>query len=133
MVVGRQYIVLHHGIMLISRTNRHHPTSPLRPDLSILYFRFYPKAMADCWKVNVPLAESDPEVHDIILAEKERQRSGLEMIASENLTSLPVLECMGSCLHNKYSEGQPGQRYYGGNQFIDQVRLVEVGEVEVSL
>ena len=89
--------------------------------------------MADCWKVNVPLAESDPEVHGMILSEKERQRAGLEMIASENLTSLPVLECMGSCLHNKYSEGQPGQRYYGGNQFIDQVRLVEVVEVEVSL
>ena len=130
MVVGGQYIVLHHG-MLISRTPTVTipPVSPLRPDLSILYFRFYPKAMADCWKVNVPLAESDPEVHDIILSEKERQRSGLEMIASENLTSLPVLECMGSCLHNKYSEGQPGQRYYGGNQFIDQVSGLQVVEV----
>ena len=78
--------------------------------------------MADTWKVNVPLADSDPELHEMILEEKQRQRSGLEMIASENLTSLPVLECMGSCLHNKYSEGQPGQRYYGGNQYIDQVR-----------
>ena len=77
--------------------------------------------MADTWKVNVPLVESDPELHGMILEEKQRQKSGLEMIASENLTSLPVLECMGSCLHNKYSEGQPGQRYYGGNQFIDKV------------
>ena len=81
-------------------------------------------AMADYWNVNVPLAETDPEVHQIIVAEKERQRAGLEMIASENFTSLPVLECLGSCLHNKYSEGQPGQRYYGGNQFIDQVELL---------
>jgi len=81
-------------------------------------------AMADTWKVNVPLAESDPEVHGIILEEKQRQKAGLEMIASENLTSLPVLECMGSCLHNKYSEGQPGQRYYGGNQFIDKVEVL---------
>jgi len=80
--------------------------------------------MADTWKVNVPLADSDPELHEMILEEKQRQRSGLEMIASENLTSLPVLECMGSCLHNKYSEGQPGQRYYGGNQFIDKVELL---------
>lgn len=80
--------------------------------------------MTDCWNVNVPLAESDPEVHRMIVAEKERQKAGLEMIASENFTSLPVLECMGSCLHNKYSEGQPGQRYYGGNQFIDQVELL---------
>jgi len=80
--------------------------------------------MADTWKVNVPLADSDPELHGMILEEKQRQKSGLEMIASENLTSLPVLECMGSCLHNKYSEGQPGQRYYGGNQFIDKVELL---------
>jgi len=77
--------------------------------------------MADTWKVNVPLVESDPEIHSIIVEEKQRQKAGLEMIASENFTSLPVLECMGSCLHNKYSEGQPGQRYYGGNQFIDKV------------
>ena len=62
--------------------------------------------MADVWKVNVPLAASDPELHDIIVEEKLRQKAGLEMIASENFTSLPVLECMGSCLHNKYSEGQ---------------------------
>merc|ERR1719186_2576381 len=54
----------------------------------------------------------------------KRQKGGLEMIASENFTSLPVLECMGSCLHNKYSEGQPGQRYYGGNEYIDQVELL---------
>ena len=80
--------------------------------------------MADCWKVNVPLAESDPEVHGMILSEKERQRAGLEMIASENLTSLPVLECMGSCLHNKYSEGQPGARYYGGNEHVDQLEIL---------
>ena len=62
------------------------------------------------WSLNSPLKVADPEVHAIIVKEKERQRLGLEMIASENLTSLPVLECMGSCLHNKYSEGQPGQR-----------------------
>jgi len=76
------------------------------------------------WSLNTPLKVSDPEVYDIILKEKDRQTKGLEMIASENLTSLPVLECMGSCLHNKYSEGQPGQRYYGGNEFIDEVELL---------
>merc|ERR1712242_283134 len=76
------------------------------------------------WTMNTPLAKSDPEVYNIILNEKKRQRGGLEMIASENFTSLPVLECMGSCLHNKYSEGQPGQRYYGGNEYIDQVELL---------
>jgi len=74
--------------------------------------------------MNTPLAEVDSEVHDLIVEEKDRQRKGLEMIASENMTSLPVLECMGSCLHNKYSEGQPGQRYYGGNEVIDKIELL---------
>ena len=73
------------------------------------------------WSLNTPLVKSDPEVYNIIINEKKRQKAGLEMIASENFTSLPVLECMGSCLNNKYSEGQPGQRYYGGNEYIDQV------------
>jgi glycine hydroxymethyltransferase len=48
------------------------------------------------WTINTPLAQSDPEVHIIIVNEKKRQKGGLEMIASENFTSLPVLECMGS-------------------------------------
>jgi len=78
----------------------------------------------DVWTMNVPLKQSDPEVYGLIREEKDRQLKGLEMIASENLTSLPVLECMGSCLHNKYSEGQPGQRYYGGNDVIDKIELL---------
>lgn len=56
------------------------------------------------------LEESDPELYELIRSEKNRQRTGLEMIASENFTSVSVLECLGSCLHNKYSEGLPGQR-----------------------
>jgi len=78
----------------------------------------------ETWSLNTPLKVADPEVHEIIVKEKQRQRLGLEMIASENLTSLPVLECMGSCLHNKYSEGQPGQRYYGGNEYIDEIEIL---------
>lgn len=54
--------------------------------------------------------ETDPELFEIIKKEKKRQLSGLEMIASENFTSLPVLQCLSSCLHNKYSEGLPGAR-----------------------
>lgn len=57
------------------------------------------------------LAEADPELTKLIRSEKQRQTRGLEMIASENFTSLSVLECLGSCLHNKYSEGYPGKRY----------------------
>lgn len=56
------------------------------------------------------LAENDPELTALIRKEKNRQSRGLEMIASENFTSLSVLECLSSCLHNKYSEGYPGKR-----------------------
>lgn len=71
-----------------------------------------------------PLKEIDPELLELIHNEKRRQTRGLEMIASENFTSYSVLECLGSCLHNKYSEGLPGQRYYGGNEFIDKVEVL---------
>ncbi|XP_043216797.1 serine hydroxymethyltransferase-like [Amphibalanus amphitrite] len=69
----------------------------------------------------MPLKTTDPELHAIILKEKNRQRRGLEMIASENFTTTAVLESLASCLHNKYSEGLPGARYYGGNEHIDEV------------
>ena len=67
-----------------------------------------------------PLSEADPELYAIIKKEENRQRTGLELIASENFTSRAVMECLGSVLTNKYSEGLPGARYYGGNQFIDE-------------
>ncbi|XP_026468365.1 serine hydroxymethyltransferase, cytosolic isoform X1 [Ctenocephalides felis] len=70
------------------------------------------------------LWDFDPELFDLIKKEKNRQLSGLEMIASENFTSLPVLQCLSTCLHNKYSEGLPGQRYYGGNEYIDQIEIL---------
>ncbi len=69
--------------------------------------------------MNQNLETFDPELFAVVRAEKKRQASGLEMIASENFTSRAVLQCLGSCLHNKYSEGQPGQRYYGGNEHVD--------------
>lgn len=67
------------------------------------------------------LKDYDPEVWELIKKEEERQFSGLELIASENFTSRAVLEALGSCLTNKYSEGLPGKRYYGGNEHIDEV------------
>jgi len=63
----------------------------------------------------------DPEMANLVALEKQRQFEGLELIASENFTSTAVMEVLGSCLTNKYSEGLPGQRYYGGNEFIDKV------------
>ncbi|XP_022699824.1 serine hydroxymethyltransferase, cytosolic-like isoform X4 [Varroa jacobsoni] len=70
------------------------------------------------------LDKVDPEIDDLIKKEKSRQLRGLEMIASENFTSLAVIQCLGSCLTNKYSEGYPGQRYYGGNEYIDEIELL---------
>ena len=68
-----------------------------------------------------PLAQVDPELKALVDAEKTRQYHSIELIASENFTSSAVMECLGSCLTNKYSEGQPGGRYYGGNEVIDQI------------
>ncbi len=65
------------------------------------------------------LAESDPEIASAIRDERHRQNSGLELIASENFVSLAVLEAAGSVLTNKYAEGYPGKRYYGGCEFVD--------------
>ncbi len=67
------------------------------------------------------LEQTDPEVAAIIHKEEERQRLGLEIIASENLTSAAVLEAVGSVFTNKYAEGYPGKRYYGGCQYADEV------------
>lgn len=68
-----------------------------------------------------PLKELDPELYGMIQGEKARQRDSLVLIPSENFTSLAVFEALGSVLSNKYSEGYPYARYYGGNQFIDMV------------
>jgi glycine hydroxymethyltransferase len=68
---------------------------------------------------NRPLAEVDPEIADVLAKELERQQRTLEMIASENFAPLAVLECQGSVLNNKYAEGYPGKRYYGGCEFVD--------------
>jgi len=67
------------------------------------------------------LAEDDPEMWGLVQEEKQRQLSGLELIASENFCSRAALTVLGSCLNNKYSEGYPGQRYYGGTEVVDKV------------
>ncbi|XP_026460421.1 serine hydroxymethyltransferase 3, chloroplastic-like, partial [Papaver somniferum] len=65
-----------------------------------------------------------PEVRSIIDSEKNRQFNSLELIASENFTSRAVMEAVGSCLTNKYSEGLHGKRYYGGNEYIDELETL---------
>jgi len=70
---------------------------------------------------NRSLDEADPTMYALVEEEKARQMRSIELIASENFTSKAVLECLGSVLTNKYSEGQPDARYYGGNEVIDKI------------
>src|SRR4249919_1261047 len=72
------------------------------------------------------LRETDPEIAALIVEETERQNHGLELIASENFVSPAVLEAMGSALTNKYAEGLPGKRYYGGCEVVDKVEQLAI-------
>jgi glycine hydroxymethyltransferase len=72
------------------------------------------------------LRKSDPDVADMLARELNRQEQGLEMIPSENFVSLAVLEALGSVATNKYSEGYPGRRYYGGCEFIDEMEIAAI-------
>jgi len=74
----------------------------------------------EAMKLNAPLKDVDPEVYSIIQREQDRQRRCISLIASENFAPRCVLEAVGSVMVNKYSEGYPGARYYGGNELIDQ-------------
>jgi glycine hydroxymethyltransferase len=73
-----------------------------------------------------PLADVDPEVAEMVDREVDRQRRTLEMIASENFVPQAILECQGSVLTNKYAEGYPGKRYYGGCEFVDVIEQLAI-------
>ncbi|XP_072927335.1 serine hydroxymethyltransferase, mitochondrial [Hemitrygon akajei] len=91
------------------------------------------------WTGQESMADSDPELWKLMQKEKDRQCRGLELIASENFCSRACLEALGSCLQNKYSEGYPGTRYYGGTEIIDEVerlcqrRALEAFHLDPSL
>jgi glycine hydroxymethyltransferase len=72
----------------------------------------------------------DTLVFDIIRKELDRQRNGIELIASENFTSLQVMQAMGSVMTNKYAEGYPGRRYYGGCEFVDQTEQLAIDRIK---
>ena len=80
--------------------------------------------------MHAPLAELDPEVAAAVAAELRRQQSTLEMIASENFAPVAVLEAQGSVLTNKYAEGYPGRRYYGGCEHVDVVEQLAIDRVK---
>src|SRR4051795_11654566 len=75
---------------------------------------------------NRPVADVDPEIAELMQLELERQQRTLEMIASENFVPQAILECQGSVLTNKYAEGYPGKRYYGGCEHIDVVEQLAI-------
>lgn len=70
--------------------------------------------------------KQDLQIFDLIKKEKERQSQGLELIASENYVSNQVMEAMGSICTNKYAEGYPGKRYYGGCEVVDQIEQIAI-------
>ncbi len=77
------------------------------------------------------MLEKDTEIFSLITKEKKRQEEGLELIASENFVSKQVMQAMGSCLTNKYAEGLPGKRYYGGCEIVDQVEQIAIDRAKI--
>ena len=76
------------------------------------------------------IKESDPEVFKTLDKELKRQQNQIELIASENIASLAVLNAQGSVMTNKYAEGYPGKRYYGGCEFVDQAEEIALERVK---
>ena len=76
------------------------------------------------------LESQDPQVAALLLSELERERNGLQLIASENFTSPAVLAALGSTLSNKYAEGYPGKRYYGGCEEVDKVEEIAISRAK---
>ncbi|KIL58017.1 hypothetical protein M378DRAFT_344470 [Amanita muscaria Koide BX008] len=123
-------------LRLLARPAASFLRTPIKPLTSVhrpqakQHFQIFARCMAtintpDYNKIlYAPLAESDPEVQSIIDKETWRQFTGLELIASENLTSLAAMNANGSILTNKYSEGLPNARYYGGNEYIDELEIL---------
>lgn len=74
--------------------------------------------------------QRDSQIFDIINREHQRQKKGIELIASENFVSDQVMEAMGSCLTNKYAEGYPGHRYYGGCQVVDEAEQLAIDRLK---
>ncbi|MBV8117717.1 MAG: serine hydroxymethyltransferase, partial [Candidatus Eremiobacteraeota bacterium] len=77
-----------------------------------------------------PIEADDPEVFAAIAGEERRQKVNLELIASENYASAAVREAMGCVMTNKYAEGYPGKRYYGGCEYVDRVELLAIDRVK---
>src|SRR5271170_4410511 len=82
------------------------------------------------FRMSMTIKEFDPELSDVIAQEKRRQEEHIELIASENYTSPCVLQAQGSVLTNKYAEGYPGKRYYGGCEYVDIAEQLAIDRVK---
>ena len=76
------------------------------------------------------LKHNDPEVYETLIKELHRQQNVIELIASENLPSLSILNAQGSVMTNKYADGYPGKRYYGGSEFVDEAEILAISRVK---
>src|SRR5678809_299081 len=74
--------------------------------------------------------QKDTQIFDLINKELERQRNGIELIASENFVSLQTLQAMGNVMTNKYAEGYPGRRYYGGCEIVDETEQIAIDRIK---
>ena len=79
------------------------------------------------------LKKTDSEIYDVLKKELKRQKETIELIASENIVSEAVMEAQGSCLTNKYAEGYPGKRYYGGCEFVDMAESLRSKEQKLLM
>ena len=87
--------------------------------------------MSDLYQKRIK--ETDPEVYLTLKKELQRQQNQIELIASENIASLSILNAQGSVMTNKYAEGYPGRRYYGGCEFVDQAEEIALERVKKYL
>ena len=76
------------------------------------------------------IRDCDPEIGTLIGQEFDRQSENIELIASENIASAPVIAAMGSVLTNKYAEGLPGNRYYGGCEYVDEIERIAIARAK---
>ena len=88
-----------------------------------LYYGYY---LSNSMNILKNLKESDPVISNFINSEKNRQETHLELIASENFASIAVMQAQGSVLTNKYAEGLPQKRYYGGCEFVDEIEELAI-------
>ncbi|EPX70623.1 serine hydroxymethyltransferase Shm2 [Schizosaccharomyces octosporus yFS286] len=112
---------------------------PKRTGCSLVFKRFYSLPNEQKKLLQSSVFQYDPEVGNILKSEEKRQKESIGLIASENFTSKAVMDVLGSVMQNKYSEGYPGARYYGGNEIIDQAeslcqkRALEVFQLDPEL